>query len=97
MKNNERLSPEPLSPDDYSQTEVHTWFERDRAHVELRSKDNNQTIIEFWDEAVQEEVEAGYLTLNAMSHRLTDLQKLHQELLELAVDRGFYVPVFERK
>ena len=86
-----------LFPVDYCLTEVQTWFERDRAHVELRSKDNDQTIIEFWDEAVQEEVEAGYLTLNAMSHRLTDLQKLHQELLELAVDRGFYVPVFERK
>jgi len=86
MKTNERLSPEPLSSDDYSQTEVHTWFERGRTHVELRSRKTDQTIIEFWDEAVQEEVEAGYLHLG-------NPQRLHQDLLELAAERGFYTPV----
>jgi hypothetical protein len=42
-------------------TELHTWFERDRAHVELRSKLDDKTIIEFWDDAVSEAVEDGFL------------------------------------
>lgn len=39
---------------------VHTWFERDRAHVELRG-DNDVTLLEFWDEEVGELVELGLL------------------------------------
>lgn len=42
-------------------TEIHTWFERDRQHVELRDADTDQTIIEWWDEAVIEAVEDGFL------------------------------------
>jgi hypothetical protein len=41
-------------------TEIHTWFERDRAHVDLRTLDG-VTIIEWWDEAVNEAVEDGFL------------------------------------
>lgn len=51
---------EPLPP--ISGTEMHTWFERDRAHVELRDKRTGETIIEWWDEAVNEAVEDGFLT-----------------------------------
>jgi len=40
---------------------THTWFERDRAHVELRNEDTDETIAEWWDEAVHEAVEDGYL------------------------------------
>ncbi len=40
---------------------IHTWFERDRAHVELRNEDTDVTILEFWDEAVEEMVEDGFL------------------------------------
>lgn len=42
-------------------TELHTWFERDRAHVELRDSIRQQMIIEWWDEAVAEAVEDGFL------------------------------------
>ena len=42
-------------------TELHTWFERDRAHVELRNADTDKTIIEWWDDAVAEAVEDGFL------------------------------------
>lgn len=42
-------------------TELHTWFERDRAHVELRSKLDDKTIIEWWDESVAEAIEDGFL------------------------------------
>ena len=42
---------------------IETWFERDRQHVELidDSDGNERTIIEWWDEAVSEAVEDGFL------------------------------------
>lgn len=43
------------------QTELQTWFERDRAHVELRNAQTDATILEFWDEDVSELVEDGFL------------------------------------
>jgi hypothetical protein len=42
-------------------TELHTWFERDRAHVELRNKLDDSTIVEWWDGDVAEAVEDGSL------------------------------------
>jgi hypothetical protein len=42
-------------------TECSTWFERDRAHVELREAATGRTIIEWWDEQVSEAVEDGFL------------------------------------
>lgn len=39
---------------------VETWFERDRAHVELRDADD-KTVVEWWDVEVQEAVEDGFL------------------------------------
>jgi predicted nucleotidyltransferase len=41
--------------------ELHTWFERDRKHVELRDPVTQETIIEFWDEDVDQLVEDGFL------------------------------------
>ncbi|MBX6334672.1 hypothetical protein IRY61_05040 [Candidatus Saccharibacteria bacterium] len=41
--------------------ELHTWFERNRAHVELRDATTNETIIEWWDEEVFEAIEDGFL------------------------------------
>ena len=41
--------------------ELNTWFERDRAHVELRDADTQETILEFWDDAVSEAIEDGFL------------------------------------
>lgn len=43
------------------QTELEIWFERDRAHVELRNAQTDATILEFWDSEVAELVEAGFL------------------------------------
>ena len=42
-------------------TEIYTWFERDRQHVELRAKDTGATIVEWWDEDVSQAVEDGFL------------------------------------
>ena len=46
---------------DFEDTEVTTWFERDRAHVELRYIDSQETIMEWWDESVSEAIEDGSL------------------------------------
>lgn len=43
-------------------TEIHTWFERDRAHVELRHIQTQETIVEWWDEAVTQALEDGFLS-----------------------------------
>jgi hypothetical protein len=45
----------------FSQTEIHTWFERDRAMVDLRDSNTGDTLIEWWDDAVTEAVEDGFL------------------------------------
>ncbi len=42
-------------------TELDTWFERDRSHVSLKRTDTGDTIIEWWDEAVAQAVEDGFL------------------------------------
>ena len=42
-------------------TELHTWFERDRQHVELRNKFTDAPIFELWDGDVTEAVEDGFL------------------------------------
>lgn len=43
-------------------TELETWFERDRAMVELKDKRTGNTIVEWWDEDVAEAIEDGYLS-----------------------------------
>lgn len=61
-----------------SETELHTWFERDRAHVELRNIDTQKTIVEWRDEAVEEAVVDGFL----------DPRKLHESAYEYADQCG---------
>ena len=43
------------------ETQVSTWFERDRAHVCLSNKKTGNTIVEWWDESVYEAIEDGFL------------------------------------
>lgn len=45
-----------------TRVEVHSWFERDRAHVEVRNADTQETLLEWWDEAVTEAFEDGFLS-----------------------------------
>jgi hypothetical protein len=40
---------------------INSWFERDRAHVELYDERNDKTIIEWWDDEVSEAIEDGFL------------------------------------
>ena len=41
-------------------TRCNTWFERDRAHVELTDADG-RTILEWWDDEVNDAIEDGFL------------------------------------
>jgi hypothetical protein len=62
-------------------TELHTWFERDRQHVELRDKKSERTIVEWWDEEVSEAVEDGFLKPG----------RWHQTAFDYAADHGLLV------
>lgn len=46
---------------DLDETGLHTWFERDRAHVELRCALTDESLVEWWDDAVASAVEDGFL------------------------------------
>jgi hypothetical protein len=43
------------------QARLFTWFERDRAHVEIRCEDTQKTLVEWRDDAVGEAIEDGFL------------------------------------
>lgn len=45
----------------FRETDCSTWFERDRAYVELVNKNTNRAILEWWDDEVREAVEDGFL------------------------------------
>ena len=50
---------------------VNTWFERDRAHVELVN-DVDETVLEFWDEDVSGLVEDGFLNPRDWTGSMTE-------------------------
>lgn len=60
-ENTQQFRAVQFRPVRFEETEVRTWFERDRAHVELRDSLTDQTIVEFWDGAVSEAIEDGFL------------------------------------
>ena len=64
---------QPVGKYDADELEFYSWFERDRACVEIRHKETQETIWEAWDDDVYELVEAGYLNArdlrgSAMEH-----------------------------
>jgi hypothetical protein len=73
------------------ETDLHTWFERDRAHVELRDRRTGKTIVEWWDEDVQQAIEDGFLPHFAPDtelHRAAFDYAKHVGLVEEARDAG---------
>ena len=67
-------------------TKLLTWFERDRAHVELRNKLDNSTIVEWWDGDVEEAVEDGSLNprdYHSTAYEYADVCGLLPEVEEL--------------
>lgn len=71
----------------FADTVLTTWFERDRAHVCLSRKDRDgdagETIIEWWDEAVHQAVEDGFLKANDW----------HATAFQYARDMGILKPI----
>ena len=64
ITNNGRKTAEKFAPAvslDIDETEIDTWFERDRAMVMLLNKKTGEEIIEWWDEDVQQAIEDGFL------------------------------------
>lgn len=57
---------------------VESWFERDRAAVWILDDFTGKTVVEWWDESVQDMVEAGYF----------DMSNLEDSVLEYAKDMG---------
>lgn len=53
---------------------VNTWFERDRAYVALQDDDEN-VIIELWDDDVSEAVEDGFLDMRDIEGSLRQYAK----------------------
>jgi hypothetical protein len=73
------------------ETELHTWFERDRAHVELRDAHTGQTILEWWDEEVERAIEDGFLPhrwTEAAAHAAAFDYAKHLGLIEEGRDAG---------
>lgn len=64
-----------------SNTEIHTWAERNRLTVELRRKGDDKTLIAWRDEEVNEAVQDGFLPFGPDSRGHGD-RKLHVAALE---------------
>ena len=58
---------------------VHTWFERDRQHIELRHEPTQDTVCEWWDQAVTEVIEDGFI----------DARRIEQSTMSYALDMGW--------
>lgn len=68
-------------------TELHTWFERDRSNVRLEDENGN-TVLNLWDEAVSEAVEDGFLSDKGfIMGRLVRKSELHHSACEMANNR----------
>jgi hypothetical protein len=65
-----------------SNTELDEWSERDRNSVILKDKASGKSIMEWWDEAVHDAVEDGFLTMGKGKGRL------HQDAVDYANERG---------
>lgn len=73
-------------------TEISTWFERDRKHISLKSKTGRE-LIEWWDDAVDDAVESG--ELDTSESVLGDIDRfvkqggaLHQSALAAYIGRS---------
>ena len=64
--------------------EVYTWFERDRAHVEVRDPATDKTVIEWWDEDVAQAVEDGFLKRRGHS--------IESSAVQTAIEYGLLPP-----
>jgi hypothetical protein len=71
--------------------ELHTWFERDRAHVELRHGITELTVVEWWDEMVDQAMADGILS-GGKGPRI-DEAALKSSVVEHAASLGLLDPI----
>lgn len=70
-------------------TTLDYWFERDRAYVGLLDKETDEVIVEWWDEAVAEAIDDGYLSDDAfVLGRCLYPERLHASAVEYANEMG---------
>jgi len=63
----------------FHNTDLNTWFERDRAHVILEDAETQESIIELWDDEVNEAIHPyGILS--------RDPSRWHQDLVKHVVE-----------
>lgn len=61
----------PNEPHSLNNTRIQTWFERDRAYVGLYRQHEHRDetlLVEWWDEAVNEAIEDGFLCREPRIH-----------------------------
>lgn len=68
-----------------SDIELETWFERDRAHVEIHNKKTDKTIYELWDDDVRQAVEDGFLNPKDWKGSMIEYAK-HLGIIKEAID-----------
>lgn len=79
----------PSSAISFEDTQLDTWFERDRAHVALLDSRNDATIVEWWDDEVFQAIEDGFLDNRAfILGRLSRPGILHESAYEFAANIG---------
>jgi len=73
-------------PIDFEDTKLETWFERDRAHVDLQDAETEETIYEWRDEAVFEAMDDGFLDSKDLHQSAYDYAQSMDQLLEVEYD-----------
>jgi len=63
----------------FEDTELYTWNERDRASIELRDKKTQETLVEWWDQEVEEVFEDGFLDPRNLHESVYDYYEDHIE------------------
>jgi len=76
-----RLREERRANPRFEDTEMKTWLERDRAHVELRNSFTNEAIVEWWDDDVNQAIEDGFLKPDDL-HRSAYDYAVHTGLIQ---------------
>lgn len=80
-------------PYSISDTELNTWQERGRLHIALINRNNDRTIMEFWDEDAASLLDDGFLETSGIFGRISDSDRLlHESLYEYAVYLGCIKP-----
>jgi len=85
----------PVEVHSIDDTKIQTWFERDRQHVALVDAETEQnTIIEWWDEAVTEAVEDGFLDPRDYHGSAYDYAKSNGLLIEMPYEQPTWDEAF---